>query len=104
MPKVVDESFIVLEPGFQRISERGGVVDEDGVIYLASAVLKQAVLDFKSSTKWLGEHPEDDSRQRQSIEKLKKETWRFFRSNWFHHLLLADCDNDKVIKALQSAV
>ena len=100
----MDESCITLEPGFKRISERGGVVDDDGIINLASAVLKQAVLDFKSSVKWLNEHPDDDSRQRKSVEKMRKETGRFFRSNWFSHLILSDCESDKVISALRSAL
>ena len=102
MAKEVDESCIILEPGFKRISERGGVVDEDGVINLASAVVKQAIWDFKVTLKWLKAHPFDDSRQRREIEKLHKETQWFFRSRWFAHIV--DCDGNKLIKTLRGAV
>lgn len=96
----VDESCIVLEPGFKRISETG-IVDDDGVINLAGAVLRQACFDLKYSCSWLRKHPFDHTQQRKDVEKLKKETEWFFRSRWFS--MIVDYDGNKLINMLRRA-
>ena len=98
MGRVSDESCIILEPGFKRISETGKV-DDDGVIYLASAVLRQACYDLKMSCSWLKQHPFTDTQQSRDIEKLRREVEWFFRSRWFKQFV--DCDGNQLINMLR---
>lgn len=98
MGRVADESFIILEPGFKRISETGKV-DDDGVIYLAQAVLQQACYDLKASSRWLKDHALDGGKKKEEVIKLRQEVERFFRGRWFKQFV--DCDGGKIVAMLR---
>lgn len=100
MSNEADESCIVLEPGFKRLRELGGL-DDDAAITLASEVVKQAMRDLTGCSHWLRQNPFGKKEKRKAIEGLRKECEWFFRSRWF--AMMVDCDAEKLIDSLRKA-
>lgn len=100
---MIDESCIVLEPGFKRLNEMGPL-DDDVAIVLASEMVKFAMQDLTMASRKLRYHPYMKKERRVAFQKLLKDAEDFFRSKWFAMIVDHDaCDPEKLIKFLRSA-
>ena len=76
-----------------------------GVDALRFAIVKQAVLDYDSASKWLRKHPpkgnDDYSRvcSRNARQGVKIECEKFFRSQWY--AMLCDIDGEVMMRTIR---
>lgn len=85
MRQSVDESCIILEPDYKRISNVTQL-DDDGVIALCTEMILLMREDYRRCVSYMEAHHIIDAPRYIEAEKTKKEIERFTHTKFFHSM------------------